>query len=364
MATVQGPGGTVTLRDSIWNGDVRDKLSDQAMMELTNLPPLGADQAYEGWFVSDDGSRKESTGILFPDGHGAVSKGFSLSQLGVPTGENLFADFNTFVVTIEPVPDVDPGPSAEVALVHSIPAGGLLHIRHLLFSIQGNPPYTSGFHAGTPKGIAAGLREETFVALVHAGLAKASTDLADLHLHACHVVNIIEGTGDGKGENFDPTCGNPGDGFGVLGYAEDAALHPALAASVAPDDMVITENHRRVVAAASDVASWAAQARDQALLALESNDVEGARLFIRNAQDRLLKSLNSAMMAYTSAQDMGAFTFVMSQTPVTWAAQARDQALLALESNDVEGARLFIRNAQDRLLKSLNSAMMSANWTG
>ena len=75
------------------------------------------------------------------------------------------------------------------------------------------------------------------------------------------MVNIIEGTGDGKGANFDATCGNPGDDFGVLNYAPDAK-HAGFAASAAPEDAVIGKNHRQVIASADEVATWAGQARD------------------------------------------------------------------------------------------------------
>ena len=153
----------------------------------------------------------------------------ALTVDGETTGENLFANFDKFVVTIEPVPDLDPLPSAVVALIHQIPKGGLAHIRHLSYSWTGNPAYKGGFHAGTPKGIVVGLREQTWAALVHARLSINSSDLAGVRQHACHVVNIVEGTGDGKGANFDASCGNPGDGFGVLSYATDTTKHAGFA---------------------------------------------------------------------------------------------------------------------------------------
>ena len=273
------------------------------------MPALPPDKAYEGWFVSDDGSRKESVGILLPNGHGVIDQSFFLSQLDGPTGENLFSDFATFVVTIEPVPDPDPGPSAEIAVLHSIPAGGLVHIRHLLFSWVANPPYDTGFHIGIPKGIAVGLREQTFVAFVHSRLSLASSTLADVHLHACHMVNVIEGIGDGKGENFDASCGNPGDGFGVLGYAQDAALHAAFAAAAAPDAPMIVGHSARVINSASNAAVAAKAARDLALLALGTDDPTAARLFIGNAEGRLNTALAQAVRAYHSAQEMGTFIF-------------------------------------------------------
>ena len=248
-----------------------------------------------------------------------------------PSGENLFADFDKFVITIEPVQDDDPGPSADVAAIHQIPKGGILHIRHLLYSWQGNPPYGAGnFHAGTPKGITVGLREQTWVALVHARLSIDSQDQAGVRLHACHVVNIIEGT---EGANFDASCGNPGDGFGVLNYAADSALHAGLSASAAANDPVITGHAKEVTDSSKQVAVWATDARDKALEAMAEENLTNARFIIGNVEARLVRSLDGfdadddgtierikgeggAKQAYWAAQDMGMFTFT-TQAPVT-----------------------------------------------
>ena len=445
IAVAQGGGGTVTIRDSDGT-NFSDKLSDQSTIVLTGVPALPADQAYEGWFVSDDASRKESAGILVRDASGNINQTFLLkgadttsiveedsititldelnesgqsgtatltasgdqtvvdiditaaastadepqpihihlnsctdlggidvdltqggttgvvggkltavanvtlaslrdgthvinahkstaeiavyvacgaipvpttvTTLGTPTGENLFADFDKFVVTIEPIPDLDSGPSAVVAYIHAIPAGGILHIRHLLFSLGGNPPYSTGFHAGTPKGLAVGLREQTDVALTHARLSLTSTTLADVQAHACHVINIVEGTGDKGGTNFDSSCGNPGDDFGVLNYSADTALHAGLADSAAAADPVIAANSPKVIASADLVTTWATDARDLALLAKGSNDVDAAKLFIGNARDRLVSALDAAKGAYVAAQDMGTYTLAVPAGPV------------------------------------------------
>jgi hypothetical protein len=272
-------GGTVWTVDSNTD-DFSGTLSDQINIELTSLAPLGSDKAYEGWLVSDDGNRKESTGILTPDTDGNVSTTFSLT-----THENLFGAFNTFVLTIEPVPDSDAAPSADVALTHTATEGEIANIRHLL--------------ATTPKGIAVGLREQTNAALQHARLSVNSDTLADVHSHACHVVNIIEGTGEGKGANFDATCGNPGDGFGVLSYAADTALNADLSSS----------------AAAAEVATWAGEARDNALRAVGDNNIAAAKLYARNAEDRLVKSLSSAKTAYTASQNLGKHTLAAPPPP-------------------------------------------------
>ena len=252
----------------------------------------------------------------FPTGTATIS--------GRPTGENLFARFDRFVISIEPVPDDNPLPSADKPYGHKIPDAGILHIRHLTYSLAGNPAYTAGFHKGTPKGLAVGLREQVWVAWFHANLAVNSKTLAEVQQHACHSVNIIEGTG---GENYDGTCGDPGDGFGVLAYADGTALHAGLAASAASDDPVIVKHHKEVVDSAGNAKAWATLARDQALFAKGASDIGAAKLFASNARSRLGQTLDGAdadgdgtveritgeggaKQAYWAAQDMGTYTFV------------------------------------------------------
>ena len=309
---------TVTIRDSN-DANYSQFLSDMGIIKLTDIKALPSDKVYEGWFVNKAEGRVQSTGILQVGADGTVNQTYT--STGDKAGENLFTAFDTFVVSVEPVPDSDPGPSADKPYAHTIPKGGLAHIRHLLSSLGGNPPYKAGFHEGEPKGIAVGLREQTSTALFHARLSVNSPTMAQVLVHACHVVNIIEGA---EGENFDASCGNPGDGFGVLNYAQAAELHAGLASSSAPDDPVIVAHHKQVKDSARQVWAWARDARDSALRPKNTSDLDAAKLFIGNAKTTLEKSLNGfdddgdgtieritgeggAKQAYWAAQDMGQF---------------------------------------------------------
>ena len=89
---------------------------------------------------------------------------------------------------------------------------------------------------GTPKGITVGLREQAADALKHAGFSAGSTDLAGVHIHAQHVINMIEGEGSA---NYDGTT-YKGDGFGILKYAANSSRHAGLAASGAPSNTTLT----------------------------------------------------------------------------------------------------------------------------
>ena len=208
--------GSITIRDSD-ETEVGGQLSDMAIIEIQGVPELKAGEAYEGWFVSDDGARMASTGILEPNADGNIDQTFL--PTGDRRGENLFADFSKFVVTVEPDLDPDLAPSGDEAYSDPIPEAGILHIRRLLFSWPAAPPYKKGFHKGTPKGISTGLRMQSWHALVHVRRSADFTDIEAVHTDACHVVRIIEGVGGGRGVDLDATCGKRGDGFGLLSYA-------------------------------------------------------------------------------------------------------------------------------------------------
>ena len=280
-------------------------ISSKAIAVVTGLAPLGAGKAYEGWFVSDDGARKQSTGILELDvwGNGVATY---VSE----SGENVLGSFNTFVITVEPVPDPDPAPSSEVASVHTIPVGGITHIRHLLVSWPPNPSYTSGTQEGTPKGIVVGLREQAQVALLHAGLSLRSGEAGDLvgtKAHAEHVINIITG-GEGTDVDGNGQVENPGDrGPGLVAYAQDAADHARLAMKDAPGDQTITRHAPRVAGNADEVKTLVGMALEQAALAMRAGDIVVARLYMTNVESLLRAAVAKAEATYVAAQDMGTF---------------------------------------------------------
>ena len=226
-----------------------------------------------------------------------------------------FGDFDKFVVTVEPADDPDPAPSGVVAFSHQIPTAGLTHIRHLVFSWRGNPAYTSGAHKGIPKGIAVGLREQTGEAWTHAKLAQtaaAALNLAAAQLHACHVVNILDGYNK---TDADAACPGPGDGFGALNYATDAAKHAGFARDAAPNDPTLARFAPAVIASSGEVTDQAGRASIEAKLAMNSDDLLAAALFINNVEKLLQDdmeahtgALHSARHAYVSSQEMGTYT--------------------------------------------------------
>ena len=134
-----------------------------------------------------------------------------------------------------------------------------------------------------------GSREQTDIGLTHANLSVNSASLADIQLHAHHVINIVEGS---SGDNYDVSFGDPGDGFGVLQYAADANKHSGFAAGVESASANVALHTVHVEDTSSNVVNWATQARDKALEALAATDAATAKAAMEAAQGFLDWALN------------------------------------------------------------------------
>ena len=275
-ATVEGTGTAV-----IWNDQA---LSDAITYSMSGVTLPAADKSYEGWLVSDNGKVKLSTGVMTVNSDGTIAHTFTS-----PDGEDLILNYDKVLITEEPVPDDDPGPSGAFVFSHQIPAGGIAYIRHLLSSWPG----------GAEKGILTNLKEQLDVGIVHGTLAKNSTTLADVHKHAHHVINILEGE---NGANFDASFGNPGDGFGALNHAADRK-HAGFAAGSAADDAVILAGSTLVDTTGKNAADWATAARDQALTVLATTNVALAKIFLGPGGNTVISSLEAARNGFDADTD-------------------------------------------------------------
>ena len=297
-----GPEGTGTAVVSDANA-----LSDRINFSLTGVAPPAEGWAYEGWVVTDDGSIKTSTGII------EVSAGAIDHEYISPTGENLIANYDKAVITLEPIPDDDPGPSSIVAFSDQIPADALAHIRHL---VADWPP-------GSGIGILTNLQTQLDVAIRHANLALSSDTLDAVLNHTHHVINIIEGS---DGPNYDASFGDPGDGIGVMGHAADRK-HAGFAAGTDTSDAVVAEHALLVDEYGTNVADWSTLARDTALTdVLTRTDIALAKLFVGPGAGTILGYLQTARsgfgadggadQAYAEAQLMATYTFGVQEVVI------------------------------------------------
>ena len=289
IGVVQGQEAAASIGTAV----ISDSAHDSAVATngtityiLTGLTPPPADKALEGWLVSDDGSVKLSTGVIEVAGDGSVHQDYTS-----PTGEDLIAGYDKVVITEEPVPDDDPGPSDVVLYSHAIPSGAMAHIRHLLSSWP--PPDAT-------KGILTHLKEQLDVAILHANLAKNSTDLDTVKTHTHHVINILEGT---EGANYDASFGDPGDGFGALNHAADRK-HGPFAASAATDDDVVVGGAALVDITGKNAADWATLARDTAVNSvLTATNMALAQLFLGPGANSVISNLEAARNGFDTDND-------------------------------------------------------------
>jgi len=269
LAQAQEPAGPIRTA-VIWDNVA---LSDAITYSLAEIAPPAAGTAYEGWLWSDDGSVKLSTGSMDVQDDGTIDHTYVS-----PDVVNLIELYDKVVITVEPVPDDDPGPSDVILLSHAIPAGGMVHIRHLL--VLWTEP------ADSTLGIISNLQAQLDVAILHSDLALSSDTIENVRLHTHHVINIIEGAG---GANFDASFENPGDGWGAIPYAQNAQIHANLAIVGAPGDEVVAAHAALVDVTGQNAETWAAQARDVAVdKALPEAGIALAKVWVQQAKGLLL----------------------------------------------------------------------------
>lgn len=308
--------GTATVSD--------DKAAtDKIAVAMSGVSAPAPGTAYEGWVVSDNDSVKTSTGILRVSSGGVVNASYTS-----PTGENLFGRYNKFVVTVEPSPDRDPAPSGVIAYKDELPSGVILHIRHLLSKWDSAPNQT---------GLAVGTRSQSWLVRTHAGFLIAEAragNLAGVKSHAEHLVNMIEGAkGPHYGDvNKNGRVENPGDGYGLLVYAELASVHAGLAAA-SPGASATTKLHStHVIASTESIRAWTPRIRDIALQIAVASSVNEAIPFVDeldllgnatysgvdangNGRIELIKGEAGAEITYVHSQLMGIYNLAGDGTP-------------------------------------------------
>ena len=238
--------------------------NDSLLLAANDLPSLNDDQVYTAWLSGPAGDL--FLGTLGTQDTGAQSHTHSLT-FAAPDHANLLAGFDHVAVGRTSRAAAEAAPPTTPVLAGALPAQALVHVRHVLVGIGSTP-------AGV--GFALGLRQETDKVLQHAQFLQDAVDegnLANVHFHAEHLVNIIEGS---QGEHFGDLDGNgridnPGDGFGLLeggdqpGYVKGMQDHAALAAA-APDATDAIKVHAGHVQIAGDnTRQRLSQIRDRAL---------------------------------------------------------------------------------------------------
>jgi plastocyanin len=185
--------------------------NDTFNLTVANLPANPAGE-YQAWLTGEGAPLNMGSLTLGADGTANL-------LFFAPGGENLLTSYSGFLVTDEAVGSSPLQPSSTVVFGGVIPPSAIGPTRQLLVSGSGVP---TGF------GYAVGLVNMAEELLRHArelDSASQSNDIESMNRHIEHMSALIAGKGspeyrDFEGDNF---VDDPGDGFGVLPYANAIA---------------------------------------------------------------------------------------------------------------------------------------------
>jgi serine/threonine-protein kinase len=250
--------------------------ADAVTISTATMPTPPPGNQYEAWLIEDDGEGRISIGALKFNQDNKGSLTFVDSG-----GRNLLGTYSALEITIEPDPDPNPNSSNQVAFSVKLPAGGLTHVRHLLYSFGGTPNRI---------GFIRGLDADTDLLTKLASQVLASFQLGDQEdvlLQAENMLNLIVGSQseDHRDWNGDGEIDDPGDGYGLLlngsnlGYIQGSFTHADLAITSpdATDNMLTHGEHVKI--SANNVSDWTAGLRAQLIGILQNptgSDREGA----------------------------------------------------------------------------------------
>jgi serine/threonine protein kinase len=235
----------------------------ELIAEAMPLPPNGSQ--YEAWLIGGD--IRQSLGVLALDDQGKGTLIYTDSN-----GANLIGLYDSVIITVKNVPNDNPEPSEQVVYAFTMPAEGLVHVRHLLSSSPNTPDETS-ITQGLITNIQA-IQQNT--ADMKAGYE--SGNATDMKQNAETILNLMAGDQspdykdwDGDGERLDPS-----DGYGLLpngnhtGYIQ-ALYAEADAAANAPGITFNMIHHAEDVrTCAQNLVTWAPALRETMLTILSS----------------------------------------------------------------------------------------------
>ncbi len=266
-------------------------LSDRVTFSLTGVTTLPRGSAYEGWLVNSDSGDRISVGVMM------AAMGNINHTWDAPEGANLIAGYDTASITVEPVPDDDPGPSDVTAFSDTVASGAMAHIRHLIVA---SPDSDSGFLSQ--------LEAQVDMAMAKIDEAHAADDIEALKASLEEAVAIIDAED------------------GILALAATTE-HASLAAEAAPDEASVGSYAREVIASGNNVASWSTSAKEDAAAVIAEDNLDTAKTLLNIVKGKIMAAKNGidaanmggASDAYQQAQRMATFSLpsapAAAQTP-------------------------------------------------
>jgi serine/threonine protein kinase len=253
--------------------------ADQVTLSTSSLPlPPGGSQ-YEVWLIQDDGEQRISLGPIAFD---AENKGSVRYVDG--GGRNLIGTYSALEITIE-ADDGNPNPSNDIAFSVRLPASGLIHVRHLLFSFGATPNQT-----GFIRGLDASTKQLTDLSAQMLTAFEAGNEV-EMLLQAERMLILIVGTQspDYRDWNANGITDDPGDGYGLLlngdqlGYIQGTFSHADLAITSPDATQNMLTHGEHVKLSAANVGDWTAELRTHLIAILENPSVPDREARIRQA---------------------------------------------------------------------------------
>ena len=279
--------GTAVISDA-------SAMSDRVTFTLSGVTVLEKGSAYEGWLVDSASGDRISVGVLM------AALGDISHSWASPDGANLLASYDTAEVTVEPVPDDDPGPSGVMAFSDTVASGAMTHIRHLIVAA---PESDSGFLSQ--------LQAKIDMAMMKVDEAQAADSIDGLKASMGEAVAIIDAD----------------DGILALAAATE---HADFAAMAAPGEASVGMYAKQVMASGDNVEAWASAAKDDAAMIMAEENLETAKTLLNIVNGKLMAAKNGvdatdmggASDAYMQAQQMATFSLPSAapaavETPVT-----------------------------------------------
>jgi serine/threonine protein kinase len=253
--------------------------ADAVTISTSTMPPPPDGNQYEAWLIKDGGEGRISIGNINFDQDNKGSLNFVDSE-----GRNLLGIYSAMEITIEPSDD-NPNSSNNIAFSVRLPEGGLIHVRHLLYSF-GDTPNQIGFIRGLD--VDTNLLTQSATQLL---ASFESGDETNVLLQAENMVNLIVGSQneDHKDWNGNGNVDDPGDGYGLLlngdnlGYIQGTRTHADLAATSADatQNMLVHGNHVKICA--DNVSDWTAALKTQLINIIQNPSDTDREAAVRQA---------------------------------------------------------------------------------
>ena len=271
---------------------------------MVGLTQPGPNRILEGWLVSDNGVDRLSTGKMKVLENGTINHTYWSSD-----NESLLRIYSKIEITVEPDPDPLPDtPSDEALWIAKLPAEAVDDMR-LLLTTWSNDSVMDNTDVGTA-GNLTDLFQRLNAAIFEAQFAcEHAVSTGELHWRIQRSINLIEGI---NGPNYDPLVGPQiiseemkaklGDAHeydynvGIFTSLTSARDHARQAAADAPNSTQVVTHSKAIRDSLNNSESWLIEARDQALIALTTDELMAAKIQCAPARDLIIAAQNGKDM--------------------------------------------------------------------